>query len=1077
MIDIYASLNHLDRLAALLQAEGMVCGPDVWLSVYRLLSRLREQGKLPQGAEQLKLLLGPLFCRNPEEQARFKVLFDQWWITQADVQASDNLATLPRDTFTLSAANRITSPVQTRLTRLQAKLTKISRAWIAGLLSLVGIIVAILMIWLQHSEPITLPPIHKVPPSTVLPAKPTEPAPTIAIIDHIPPRPQPEPQHLPSDWETILQVIQGVVLALPLLIALAGIARRYQQQVTVNREAAAGDDLFSQLRFERLLTPIFGGHQVEQELRDLRAAKIETSHRLNIKATVEATARRGDFFQPVYRQRRIAPEHVLLVRSMHRHDQQAAMAEELEKRFRSLGLHIETYRFRDDPRWLVRWSDKDDDQARYFRLEQILARFGSARLFVISETEIIYHPYSGEPRTWLHAFSPWSDKVWLHPQDANAAHARLLAQHQFMMLPLMRDSIPQLVTFLTTQPQPSKLDPQPAIPIQLPAMIGREPHAWLNESPPFGTDLKELIRQLEYFLGTLGLRLLRAVAVYPKPSWSLTQALDYLLYGSLNSAQGTADPPARREQRLAKLSRLPWLTHAYMPDWLREQLLLNLTAAEQQPITQVWQQLIGQLTQTQTVNSLQLEIRTPSKRQLRFRLSQLQATKNSEALHDPIFANIVLGGRFGLLDFKLPRAWAKLFPQASHSVLLRPALIVLSFATITSFGLYQAWHSYGATTLAQFRQQLITQDNRAWPVHIRHIQTTQPLALTLSEALQHKQFTVKLDDSAAADSTTGDKQASSNRIRYAPGGQAIADQIAVSLRWLTYGESIEPEEDSTLAASTIQVTLNRSYQTLAAFNDELHVPYVASVGEKPATTTGLPFEEPQMVRIPSGTFIMGSPESETGRASNEGPQRKVTITYSFEIGRHEVTFAQYDAFAKDTQRPLPDDRGWGRGNQPVINVSFVDAQAYVQWLVKKTGKKYRLPTEAEWEYVARAGTTTAYWWGDVIGQNNAVCSGCGSQWDDQQTAPVGSFKPNAFGVYDTAGNVWEWTQDCWHDDYANAPPDGTAWLEQNGGDCSRRVVRGGSWLLNPRILRSANRIRFTDESIYDTGFRVARDLP
>lgn len=111
MIDIYASLNHLDRLAALLQAEGMVCGPDVWLSVYRLLSRLREQGKLPQGAEQLKLLLGPLFCRNPEEQARFKVLFDQWWITQADVQASDNLATLPRDTFTLSAANCITSLV------------------------------------------------------------------------------------------------------------------------------------------------------------------------------------------------------------------------------------------------------------------------------------------------------------------------------------------------------------------------------------------------------------------------------------------------------------------------------------------------------------------------------------------------------------------------------------------------------------------------------------------------------------------------------------------------------------------------------------------------------------------------------------------------------------------------------------------------------------------------------------------------------------------------------------------------------------------------------------------------------
>ncbi|MBK7352961.1 MAG: SUMF1/EgtB/PvdO family nonheme iron enzyme [Nitrosomonas sp.] len=235
--------------------------------------------------------------------------------------------------------------------------------------------------------------------------------------------------------------------------------------------------------------------------------------------------------------------------------------------------------------------------------------------------------------------------------------------------------------------------------------------------------------------------------------------------------------------------------------------------------------------------------------------------------------------------------------------------------------------------------------------------------------------------------------------------------------------------------------------------------------------------EPQMVRIPPGSFIMGSPESETGRKSDESPQRKVTIAYPFEIGRYEVTFAQYDAFSKDTNRKLPSDQGWGRDDRPVISVSWDDAQAYVQWLVKKTGKKYRLPTEAEWEYVARAGTSTAYWWGDVIGQNNAVCNGCGSQWDNKQTAPVGSFKPNAFGVYDTAGNVWEWTQDCWHGDYTNAPLDGTAWLERNGGDCSHRVVRGGSWVSGPRGLRSADRYGDgSGVSNLNTGFRVARDF-
>ncbi|HMV13423.1 MAG TPA: SUMF1/EgtB/PvdO family nonheme iron enzyme, partial [Nitrosomonas sp.] len=198
----------------------------------------------------------------------------------------------------------------------------------------------------------------------------------------------------------------------------------------------------------------------------------------------------------------------------------------------------------------------------------------------------------------------------------------------------------------------------------------------------------------------------------------------------------------------------------------------------------------------------------------------------------------------------------------------------------------------------------------------------------------------------------------------------------------------------------------------------------------------------------------------------------------FEIGRYEVTFAQYDAFAKETQYPLPDDRGWGRGDRPVINVNWHDAQAYVQWLAKKTGKKYRLPSEAEWEYVARAGTTTAYWWGEAIGQSNAVCNGCGSQWDNQQTAPIGSFKANGFGVYDTAGNVLEWTQDCWHDDYTDAPTDGSAWLEQNGGHCSRRVLRGGSWNFGPQDLRSALRYGVIPSGVnVNIGFRVARDLP
>jgi formylglycine-generating enzyme required for sulfatase activity len=159
----------------------------------------------------------------------------------------------------------------------------------------------------------------------------------------------------------------------------------------------------------------------------------------------------------------------------------------------------------------------------------------------------------------------------------------------------------------------------------------------------------------------------------------------------------------------------------------------------------------------------------------------------------------------------------------------------------------------------------------------------------------------------------------------------------------------------------------------------------------------------------------------------------------------------------------------------VINVSWDDAKEYVAWLSRKTGKAYRLLTEAEWEYAARAGTTTRYYWGDDIGKNNAKCNACGSQWGGKQTAPVGSFKPNAFGLYDMAGNVWEWVEDVYHDNYAGAPTNGSAWLQ--GGDASRRVVRGGSWYVDPLFLRAAVRYRYaSDDRSINLGFRVARTL-
>jgi formylglycine-generating enzyme required for sulfatase activity len=231
---------------------------------------------------------------------------------------------------------------------------------------------------------------------------------------------------------------------------------------------------------------------------------------------------------------------------------------------------------------------------------------------------------------------------------------------------------------------------------------------------------------------------------------------------------------------------------------------------------------------------------------------------------------------------------------------------------------------------------------------------------------------------------------------------------------------------------------------------------------------------PEMVVVPAGEFMMGSSANEKGRHGNESPQHKVTIARTFAVSKFEVTFDEWDACVAVGGCDHVEDQGWGRGRMPVINVNWGEAQRYVAWLSKQTGKPYRMLSEAEWEYAARAGSEKVYPWGDEIGEGNANCDGCGSEWDDKQTAPVGSFAANTFGLHDMQGNVWEWVEDCYHENYQGAPQDGSAWTTD---DCSRRAVRGGSWVDRPLDVGSASRLGFaaSDRGIV-FGLRVGRTL-
>ena len=233
---------------------------------------------------------------------------------------------------------------------------------------------------------------------------------------------------------------------------------------------------------------------------------------------------------------------------------------------------------------------------------------------------------------------------------------------------------------------------------------------------------------------------------------------------------------------------------------------------------------------------------------------------------------------------------------------------------------------------------------------------------------------------------------------------------------------------------------------------------------------------PEMIVIPSGKFRMG--DIQGIGLNDEQPVHVVHIRRPIAVSRYEITFDQYDEFAKATGGQLPDDEGFGRGRRPVIRVSWNEAVDYAAWLSKQTGKRYRLPTEAEWEYAARGGTETAYWWGNEMKPGLANCISCGTRPEDRQTAPVGSFKPNPFGLFDTAGNVREWVQDCWHDNYQGAPSDGSAWEKDQNGNCNGRVHRGGAFRsVNKGNVRSSSRAMYRADARPDhVGFRLVREI-
>nr|VFK38396.1 MAG: Formylglycine-generating enzyme, required for sulfatase activity, contains SUMF1/FGE domain [Candidatus Kentron sp. TC] len=1145
MSDITEFSADLPKLAARLRAAGMNIGLDAWLKVHDLLQRLEQAGRFPSRCTDLRTLLAPLLCKSPDEQERFQEILHAWCVSRSP---GPDIDTAPKEGDKRPAPKPSPDPEESAPGQKVPGGSSYSgrrRKWFLVIFAS-GLLLAVLAwFWFLpqlEDEPPLEPDAPEQPEQSESPDETADrkpkPKPIEGLsteyqeltLEPLPPRQPPRTLDLPSGFQRYLFPI-GVALSLsPCIVALIWIFRLWRRRwIALYRGAGGADDPFSRLRLSAPIDDIFTDPAVRTALRRLHRPQLHLTRHLDERATVAESVRRSGLFTPVYRKHPEVPDVVVLVEHRHGADHLAGLGVLVVRRLMEEGLVTRRYDYHQDPRMLR----GEEGQCE---LSEVADRHPYARLLLIGDASALVNLWQGMPKQWVApTFLAWNHRGILDTRQGSDWY-KLLGDNGFRVAPLGSSGLIALSQGLSDSHGPTggnSIDI--SSPFDLPDAL-RYPERWMQPTPPPPNEQDTLLDALRDFLDDTGLYLLGAIATYPQLHWGLTRALEQALFSSASSAPSSG--LAARESRLLRLSQLPWFSHGWLPDWLRQRLLEELIPYQRQRIRAIYRKLFDP-----TVHSPAGAIALP------ISAAPKKRGEESPVFQDRVFASMMLS-RGRELDFRLDAGFIHRLPGLKRgSLLVRAAVAALSRAVVLGAGIWLLWQGTGLwhwnlqeEIAARIRQSQIDDNEKYRFAIIDAVAgsggSPSALGMALENSLAAFGFTrtelqpdirEKLERAAQGMDEkhaiwVGPGVDEKHTIWIGPGVErAIVEGIADHLAYSAHQREIGAEsiiEARFLPSDTILARLanpapdprihyrhalgvdlsperkrlfgdpEKLNERIEDFHGTDEPPPVLSRFRDALKDGG---QGPEMVVIPAGEFMMGSKEDEEGRDSDEGPRRRARIGKAFALGVTEVTFDDYDRFARATKRKLPADYGWGRGRRPVIDVSWEDAVEYAEWLTGRTGERYRLPTEAEWEYAARAGTTTRYYWGDdpegelACGfANGADLTGKekNSKWVTNNcrdgfvnTAPVGSFRPNAFGVFDMSGNVWEWTRDCWHGSYEDAPMDGGAWGQENDGDCGRRVVRGGGWSSLPWIIRSAFRFGYsTNDANFDLGFRLAREF-
>ncbi len=795
-------------------------------------------------------------------------------------------------------------------------------------------------------------------------------------------------------------------------------------------------------------------------------------------------------FTPAYRARKALPEYLVLIDRASFHDQHSQLVDALLKELDDYGLFIERYYFDGDPRRC--YAARTPSTA--CTLDSLQARYADYRLLIFADSPQFFDPL-GHPAAWLEKLHAWASPVLFTPSAQWDYYTQALQDNGFLLLTTGQKGLAQLVAHLAR----NEIKRDKLADDDYPSLLAQRPLRFLERHAPNPNIVEQLLKQLRRYLDKDGFRWLAACAVYPELHWQLTLYLapDSVgvppvganLFARFRQSPATDQNRANKfaptkinEALLLKLTRLPWLRHHYLPNWLRLALLEALPAAQHRAVRQQLETLLQNL-----------HPEAASKADLSLPLAQhtwRSFWKKDGKLQDHVF-----------LDFMNGHLAVK--AHFSSGKLLRHPAWLIGFAGVVAV--------VGYFTFAPVKPvpplpiELPTkQPEPLKPPVTSEVPPVVPPSKSAVDTASTVPFT-PIAPNIPATSSVITPPVSSNPpavpqssvppqtptlVRYIQSVKGIISEISEAefnacskkIYRKAGQEGLSNDNKKMLGIESLR---GNSVNDLGVLLERLKQQDACSYGapdemltpDQKVSTQKISFE---MVTIPKGSFTMGCKDGRDKECENdEKPDHKVQVR-AFQLGKTEVTQGQWQAVMGSNPSRFKDCGD----NCPVENVSWDDIQTFIQKLNAQTGKTYRLPTEAEWEYAYRAGTNSSFYTGNCITTSQANYDGnydfnnCGAKTGvyKQKTVAVGSYPANPWGLYDMAGNVWEWTQDNWHDSYNGAPDDGSVW--NKGGDSAKRVLRGGSWDDIPLDVRAAVRSRIVASIRYGfVGFRLARTLP